>query len=259
MYSIKQTPEGWAVHHERFKRDVVLFDANGNHRFLGVPPPRIFDDFLGDVLADQWGSAVGSDGQVVAPAVAADVNGRFRMTTGDDAAADMATNGVQLHSFLSWKANQGNLVFETRVKLSAITGVALFVGLTDQIASLEMPIESAGSADTITTTATDAVGFFFDTRMTTDNWWLAGVKNNADATHQNSGIAPVADTYNTLRIELDASGNAIFYMDGVKIGTQMANAVTATVALTPVIAAFTPAAASRSIDGDYILVQADRA
>lgn len=219
---------------------------------------RFSDHFIGDVIADQWGVAKGSDAACVDFAVSATTGGMVRATMGAGAGASMAVNGVQLHSFLNWKANQGELAFDCRVKIGAITTVAVFVGLTDQIAALEMPIHSAASANTITTNATDAVGFFFDTSMADDYWWCAGVKNDTDATHVSSAIAPTADTYQRLRVECDKSGNATFFIDGKTVGT-VSNAVTASVALTPVIAAFRRAASSTTIDVDYIDVQAEMA
>lgn len=229
--------------------------AFGRHRVV-----EMYDDFLGDVIATNWGNATkGSDGATVDFAHLTGTRGMIKGTTGAGAGASMAANGIQIHSALQWKANQGNLTLEAMLKLSAITNISVFVGFTDQISSLEMPIHSAASANTITTNATDAVGMFFDTSMTADNWWAAGVKADTDATHQNSGVAPVADTFQRLRIEVDSSGNADFYIDGARVGTTMANAVTATVALTPVIAAFTRSAASADITVDYVQVLATRA
>jgi len=219
---------------------------------------RLSDHFLGDVIADEWDLDTGSDGSAVAFAISAAAGGMLRGTMGAGAGASMAANGVQVHSQLNWKANQGELAFDTRIKLSAITTVAVFVGFTDQVAALEMPIHSAGSANTITTNATDAVGLMFDTSMTDDYWWSVGVKNNTDATHVSSAIAPTADTWQRLRVEVDVSGNARMYIDGKLIGT-VSSAVTATVALTPVVAAFRRAAEASTIDVDYIDVQAELA
>jgi len=226
--------------------------VGGNHLVV-----RYFDDFLGDVIADQWGVDKGSDGSAANFAVSAAVNGMLRATCGAGAGVSMAANGVQLHQSLQWKANMGNLEIEARIKLSAITNIAVFVGFTDTL-SLEMPIHSAASANTITTNATDAVGFFFDTSMTADTFWLAGVKADTDGTHVNSTIAPVADTWIRLKIEVDSSGNATGFINGVRVG-QVANACTATVAMTPVIAAFTRSAATATVDVDYIDIIASRA
>jgi hypothetical protein len=123
-----------------------------------------------------------------------------------------------------------------------------------------MPINSAASADTLTTTATDAVGFMFDTSMATDTWWLTGVANDVDATHQNTGFAPVISTYETFRIELSATGIAKFFRNGLFVGSgPMSGAVTATVALTPVIAGFNRTTSGNgTITVDYLGVAANR-
>ncbi len=215
----------------------------------------LFDDFLGDVLADQWNGRVGSDPQCVTPGILANqLRGIARMTTGDDAAGTMAVNGVQIESALNWRAAQGGLVFEVRLSLSAITGVAVFVGLTDQAAALEIPFELA-AGDALTSNATDAVGVLFDTNADTDNWWLVGVDSDVDAAKENSGVAPVAVTPETWRIEVSTAGVATFYRNGTQVGSAMVAAVTPGTGLTPVIAACSRGAASRSIDFDYLLVQ----
>jgi hypothetical protein len=235
---------------------------------IAVPSVKdivLFDDFLGGgqtystTVVDGWRSRKGSDAQCVDWTVTNAVGGTVVGTIGDTTAS-MAVSGTQLDAGLDWKANQGNLFFEAKVKMSAITDIAVFVGLTDQVGALEMPIQSAASANTLTTNATDAVGFMFDTSMTADTWWLVGVANDVDATHQNTGSAPVADTYATFRIELSSAGVATFYYNGTAVGTAMTGAVTATVALTPVIAGFNrTTSGTPALTADYIYVSADRA
>jgi len=253
--------------------DHELLVRSGNV-ILGAPGAQIylpsnekvafFEDFeksgqaYSTTAVDGWLSRVGTTNTVnwtVTEAVSGTVVGTIGDTT-----ASMAVSGVQLSRGLNWKANQGNLVFEARVKLSQVTTISVFVGLTDQVSALEMPIQSAASADTITTNATDAVGFMFDTSMATDNWWLVGVANNVDATAQNMGSAPVADTYATFRIEVSSAGVATFYYNGTAVGTAMTGAVTATVALTPVIAGFNrTTTGTPTVTADYVHVSADRA
>jgi hypothetical protein len=217
---------------------------------------RLLDHFLGDVIADQWGTAVGSDPQCVsADVIAGQIGGWARLSTGNDAAASMAVNGTQLHSGLNWEASQGALIIEVRLKISNIADVCVFFGFTDQIASLEMPIESAASANTITTNATNAVGFMFDTSMTDDNWWAVGVAADADATAQDSGTAPAAGTFQRLKIVISPSGSARFYINGSQVGSEMTGAITAATNITPVVAAFSRAAAQKNIDLDYIEIQ----
>lgn len=221
---------------------------------------RFSDDFLGDVIADQWAVVEGADTSTSDAAVVSVIGGALVLTTGDYATLTYAGNGIQVThgAFYNWKAENGGLSFEVRLKLSAITNVALFVGFTD-LGTFEAPIESAGSANTITTNATDAVGIMFDTRMTTDNLWGVGVKNGTDATSLNLGVAPVANTYIILKIEVDKDGAAKFFVNGEgKGGGVMSNAVTKTVALTPTIAATSVEAASKAVTVDYVDVRMDR-
>jgi hypothetical protein len=233
-------------------------------------PARVaqFEDFRGASIAlsttiaavgDGWRSRKGSDGACVDWTVTPAVNGTIAGVVGNTTAT-MAVAGVQLDSGLSWKANQGDLILQAKVKLSKITNIAAYIGFTDQTAALEMPINSAASADTITTNATDGCGFMFDTSMTTKNWWLTGVANDVDATAQNTGFAPVADTYETFRIELSATGVAKFFRNGLAVGTgSMSGAVTATIALTPVVAGFNrTTSGAGTITVDYINVAANR-
>lgn len=234
---------------------------HGNQFDIASPSKIVmFDDFVGDVIADQWDAQEGTDSATSASAIlAGGIGGVLRITTGD-AGTGLAADMVQITQALQWQASNGGLVFQTRLKLSAITTCYVFVGFTDLAASLEAPIESAASANTLTSNATDAVGFMFDTRMSTDNWWLVGVAGNTDATAQNVGSAPVADDYETLRIEVSATGAATFFRNGLQVGTAMAGAVTAATDLTPTVnVSKTSVAASMTADFDYVHVAMNRA
>lgn len=210
-----------------------------------------FDDFNGASVAysttplNGWRSRKGTtnavDWTLTAPH---SIQGTLGDTT-----ASMAVSGIQFDRGLDWKANQGNVTIEARVKLGKIATIAMFFGFTNQVAALQMPIQSAASADTFTSNAADATGFMFDTSMTTKNWWLVGNAASVAPVAVNTALAPVAATYEVLRIELDTLGNATFYRNNKRIG-RLALAVTPTVALTPVIAAFNRATAT---DGTCIV------
>ena len=218
----------------------------------------LFDDFLGDTLNTDLYliPTKGSDGQTVDFAPLAGVTGGvIRGTTGDDAAASYAVNGIQIGGYLQWAPNQGGLEFEARVKISAITDIAIYVGLSDQVANLEEAASLSGT--TFTTNATDCVGFLFDTAATTDTIRAVGVKNDVDATHVNTGLAYVADTYRVFNIKLDTSGNAVYSIDGAVVAT-VTDAVTAGALLAPYVGAAARAAASRHVYIDYFLVQGNR-
>lgn len=224
----------------------------------------MFDDFLGKTISIQWGLTKGSDGSAVSFAHSVNLGGMARGTIGSNVGASMATNGIQIDDgILNWQANKGDLVMEASIKTDALTSRAIFVGFTDQVASLEMPFTL--SAGVLTSNATDAVGFLFDTAATAATLKLVSVANDVDGTTQDLGIAVLSTAYAKLRVELDASGNATFYVNGVQVGTKvagqfynMAAAVRPTIPLTPVVAAFSRTTATGTVDLDWLRAQQKR-
>lgn len=239
----------------------LVLGNNGKQRVLGDPNnAALWDDFLEGLNTSKWLLTEGTDAATSAAAIlAGGMGGVLRLTTGD-AGTGIAADGNQLtQNTLMWQASNGNLVMETKLKLSAITTCYAFVGFTDQVSALEAPVISASSANTITTNASDAVGFMFDTNMTDDNWWLTGVATDVDATHQDTGFAPVADTYETFRIEVTTGGAARFFRNGLQVGTQMSGALTVATDLSPIIlVSKLSVAASMTMDIDYVHVGMDR-
>ncbi len=224
---------------------------------FALPSPGLvsyFDDFIGDALDSRWNIVEGTDGATSDAAIlAGGIGGVLRFTTGD-AGTGLAADLVQMTQALQWQASNGGLFIEARFKLSQITEAYAFFGFTD-VVTLEAPIISAASANTLTTNASDAVGFMFDTRMTADTWWLTGVAGDTDATAQNTTYAPVADTYAKFRIEVDASGNAVFFYNGKQVGTKMTGALTAATDLTPTFAVGKlSTATSITAEMDYIAI-----
>lgn len=236
-------------------------DLVSDGKFIGLVPAEqivLFDDFLGDVIADQWAVVEGADTTTSDALINNQRGGVLRLVTGDSATTTYAGNGIQVTqgAFYNFRAAEGGLAIEARVKLDDITTAGFFVGFTD-VGTFEAPIEASGTANGITTNATDAVGFLFDTRMTNANLWCVGVANDVDATSINTGIAPVAATYATLRVEVDTLGNATYFINGTAVG-RVATAVRPSILLTPTIAAASFAAAVRNLDVDYIQAKANR-
>lgn len=214
---------------------------------------ELFDDFLGDVVLDQYSTGAETGGSGGSTAITAAVNGVLRITTDDQTTGDR----IALTHELNWQASDsGPLVLEARVKsVTAITVRAYFIGFTDVKAvttTVENPIEMSGT--TVASAATDAVGFLYDTDSTNDTWYGAGVKNGTDATALDTGIAPAdAGTYQTLRVVVDITGNATFFIDGVYMGA-VTSAVTAATDLTPIIMVESRAGAAKVLDVDYLHV-----
>lgn len=216
--------------------------------FPGPDTVAIYDDFLGDLVADEWNAATGSDtGSHKSAAITAATNGVLRVTSGA-AYADSGA-GISLNGELNWKANQGRLRCAARIKIPTITTISAFVGFTDTKAQEPPIFEDTGTAAQVSN-ASDAVGFLFDTANSHTTFQLVAVAGNTDATPVDLATGPTANVYEELEVLLDASGNATFLRNGNEVG-YIASAVTPTVALTPVVAVYPHATSARSIDVDY--------
>lgn len=232
--------------------EIIRFD--GNRGAMGFANyVQLFDDFLGDGIADQWSGAGGANSPAAAPAISAGIEGKVRLTSGD-ATGTAADEGSTLSHELNWKANQGGLYLKIRANLTSVADVAVNIGFTD-VKGLEEPFSISGT--TITSNATDAVCFVFDTAQTNDTWHCQGVKNGTDTAISNSGVAPTAGAYQDFEIAIDTSGTATFWIDGVQVAS-VANAVTTTVALTPVVHIQPRTTTSKTADVDYVFVTAKR-
>jgi hypothetical protein len=224
----------------------------------------LFEDFYGTWAigdagpADTWSTTAGSGTATeVATTVAGSLNGEVTMKSSTDDGANGANSTTFTSINLGFKANSGGLAMEVRLKLDAITVVALFVGFTDTISTtVELPLFL--TAADIDSDATDACGVGFDTDGTTKQFFHGGVKNGTDTVPVYSGTAPVAATYVTIRVEVSAAGAVQGFIDGVPIGVPVANAVTATTALTPMVVVSSRSAAARIMTMDYIWVQQNR-
>lgn len=212
-----------------------------------------FDDFEGDAggLSARWIQRKGSNNPAAPAPLSGAIGGVCRFTSGA-AGTGLAADENSLVQTLQWSCANGGMELQTRIKLSAITTCWAFLGFCDVASSVQIPIQSAASADTFTNNATNAVGFMFDTNMSTKNWWAVGVNAGVGATNQNLAIAPAATQYQTFRIGLDASGNASFFLNGNPIGTRMAAAYAPATIMTPILAVGkNSVAAAMTMDVDY--------
>lgn len=245
-------------------REMVAWDArlknwftiSGRALYSASAPRMLSDDFKGADLDGRYSAAKGSAVANLGALVAGAANGEVALVTGADAAGTMATNGTALAGpALVWESEEGAITFQVRAKLSAITTVWFYLGLTDVLPSttLEEPVSLAGT--TYTTNATDAAGFMFDTAATTDTIRCVGVKNDTDAAHVNTGLEPVAGTYRDYQIVIDVDGNAKFYSkltstDTWTLVAEVANAVSPGVDLVPIVAAAARTNSARTLTVD---------
>lgn len=239
-------------------RRFLVFDAN-----IGLYIPtdggyykggqNLFDDFrvadAGATALINWDTADGGEAQAAPWALAAVTSGVARGLSGDEDTAETAVTSLT-HS-LSWQADNGGLIFQTKVKIDTVANSAFFVGFTDVLAGTTVEMPFSMSVVTLTSTATDAVGFLFDTASTNDFFHCVGVADDTEVTFVTSTVLPVGAAYNVLRLELTTTGQCVFKIDGTTIAT-IAACVTADVALTPVLAVNPRSAASRNLDADYV-------
>ena len=233
-----------------------------------VPVSTVFDDFHGiwnaNVAATEqirlWLSTKGSGGNTaVATTVANSVNGEVTLTSSTADGATSANASNITGSNLGYKANKGGLAMEARLKIDDIVEAYVFVGFTDVLGStVEHPIDFTDASNTLISDATNACGIVFSGDATTQQWCHGGVKAGTDTTAAFSGSAPVNDTYVVLRVEVSAAGAVQGFINGTAIGAAVANAVTATTALTPAVVVSSTAAAATVMTLDYIWVQQNR-
>lgn len=220
---------------------------------------QFFDDFFGDTLDTLWSGAKGTDAQAVAPAIessgAMRAYGHVVLVSGDTVTP--AESLSVLTKGLSYKPSLGEIYLKTGIIIDDVANVAVNVGFTDALATgtLEEPFSISGT--TITSNATDAACFVYDTAQTNDFWHIQGVKADTDTAINNTGVAPPADTVIVLEMIITPAGDAEFFIDGRSYGI-VANAVTPTALLTPVISIMARTTATRKIWADYVLITQSR-
>ena len=206
----------------------------------------VFDDFVGDVLSVEWRTADTGSGSSADAVISAGANGTIVMVTGT------ADNG---YSALSRELNfqgQLNCVMAARIKVDDIAAVKMEIGFTDAH-------DDAGAVNTMATyatTATDWVGWVFDTDDTA-YWQATGVDTNTEATKIEDGHAPVAATYETLIVALEDTTAHFYRLDANGYQTYrsapMTGACTKDVSLTPwVFVQSRESSDSKTLTVDYI-------
>ena len=209
------------------------------------------DDFIGPTLnSNKWTAITGSGAS--AAVQSAQLRGNCYIESANTNPGVTAADASGFVSSAQWRASNGGLVFEARAYIDDVTNVTAFLGFTDTTA-LERPTESNGTTGQ-TPAATDCVGFLFDTNHNTDEWLAVGVKAGSGTTPVTCG-APANSTFEDFRIEVDTSGHATFYIDGVEVA-YVENAVTASTLMTPTVIVMERAvAAVRAMRVDYLRVE----
>ena len=206
----------------------------------GVGKFQVFDDFVSEEtqVTDKglglWFASAGSDADATDAAHQNSREGVAMMGSGDG-------NGTEDGSVLCLRVlargalvSEGGIVFETRVAL----------------ADGGLPV-------------TNVAGFSFSSDATATTSWTitsekAGTIGNSGA-EEALDVGPTADTYQILRIEVDADGTIRYYVDGVLKSTR-SEGIATTAVLIPLIGmdSGTDAQAVRDLSIDYILFEGNR-
>jgi hypothetical protein len=237
----------------------------------------LFDDFLGDLVADEWAYVESDTGYSGVLATA--TNGIFRITGSEtqgvtSEAAGALTQGL----FKNWKANSGGpkngrLRLTARVKVGTISQTAeggrphVFVGFSDS-GGAEFPAYDTGAG--VISPAADMAGFYYSASPASGStaWKLVSVKSTAGDSGDQlvdaaSSYAPTSNVYQTLEMEIrsgnsDTGGRAHFWIDGKKVGT-IDSPVGSAIALTPWIGMWCQDTGfANTLDIDYVAISAPR-
>jgi hypothetical protein len=109
---------------------------------------------------------------------------------------------------------------ETKLEITDVSGTVVFWGFSDATSETTPAATIDADSGTVTAVATDAVGFLIDADLSTSALYCVSVNNGGTA--QSLAASPAVAWANgesrRLRIKLDSSGNANFYVNGVGVG-----------------------------------------
>lgn len=262
----KQNADGsLAFANEDDGTEAFRLEATG--RYSHVFPPHkftIIEDFFGTwtatetLVADRWSTTAGSGtSNAAATTVADSLCGEVTLKSASDDGNHAANCSTFTGINLGWKANQGGLAMETRVKIDDVSEAVFFAGFTDTISTtVELPIYLTTTA--IDSDAANACGVGYDVDGTTKQFFHGGVKANTDTTPAYIGFAPADNTYFTVRVEVSSAGAVRGFVNGIPVGNEVGAAITATTAVTPAIVIGNRSANQVIATIDYIWVQMDR-
>ena len=222
---------------------------------------HFYEDFVGwDIVADKPEWAVDTDPAV--EIVATGIGGVLRITCD----AGEANIGGASPGQLQWSVYDNYLIFEARVKISALGAASerVFVGLTDahEDTLTEMPFTGATTVLTASGDPDDAIGFFFEGDMTGAYWQpgsvdgdavVIGSASNGMTAAQRNAATITADQWHTLTFKVESGAKFVeFMVDGEVVYTyNSATVATSDVPFKPVFVA-TEGTGAMNVDLDYI-------
>lgn len=233
-------------------------EANEEANIGGIPMPKkvILDDhFLTGTTSYMGWSEEEDNGCTIAAGTGA--GGTITFTT------DASDNGCgELYRVAHFSAYK-NCGMEARIKVDYITKIGINIGFVDAYHNTDNEINfeiTAGAATLVDTRATDGAAFVFDTDAISSVWYCCAVDTNDEGTPVAAlgSLAPVANTYAELRVQLNSDGDATFYYNGKAVGFLSACLSHAsTDMLTPYVAFIERSTAARILTVDRVTVWQD--
>ena len=111
---------------------------------------------------------------------------------------------------------------ETKIKLADVSGTIVFWGFSDATSEATPAATIDADSGTVTAAANDAVGFLVDADLNTSTLYCvsvltAGTPQEAVAKIEGTNVVWTDGQSKILKVELDAAGNANFFVDGVQV------------------------------------------
>lgn len=224
-------------------------DGTTQETILAVAPVTIYDDFVYNTAASTpWANTWKvTDDNTGTLTVSAAILGTGVITTNTT-----ATDTNDVASELVWEASK-SCGMEARVSQGDVDATALVVGFTDSQSESAGLLPVGLSAVTLTTTASDCAVFYQDAAATTDDIRCVSVKANVDGTAHTTSTTLTDADYHVYRVEINASGDVDYWLDGVHIATDTA-AITTTADLCAYVGGANREAAVNTFLIDYIRV-----
>jgi len=107
---------------------------------------------------------------------------------------------------------------EARIKIADVSGTIVFFGLSDAVTETSPHSTIDGDSGTLAAAATNAVGFVIDADLGTSSIYCASVNAGGTIQSVDSALDWANNATKNLRVKLDSSGNACFYVDGIQKG-----------------------------------------
>jgi hypothetical protein len=103
---------------------------------------------------------------------------------------------------------------EAKIEITNVSGTFVYFGFSDATSEATPIATIDADSGTLTAGATDAAGFVIDADLGTSSIYAASVNTGAAVQSGDSGVDWGDGEARVLRVKLDSSGNAFFYIDG---------------------------------------------